>query len=326
MAPLGGDLPRQSGDLPRQGWEPGTAAFPGRAAYQPTSSFQAVPPSSVPITSPGPVTAGYPTIAPPRVAGPRRGLLAPIALALVLLLLIVTALQSALLWDTRNDLAAAEKRNAAARVAAEERERGLEARTKELEQRAGNTLDAASVAKDVLPSVFRVVTPAGLGTGFAFGPETPGGGTQLLTNFHVVEAVWNRGGREVVLEQQNRRFTAQVVKVDVGADLALLGSTERFPRLQASQEAAKPGQPVVVVGSPQGLDDSVTSGVVSALRSSSRGAVLQFDAAVNPGNSGGPVVNAQKQVVGVVNAKIDNAEGLSLGIPVAVVCEAFGLC
>ena len=54
--------------------------------------------------------------------------------------------------------------------------------------------------------------------------------------------------------------------------------------------------------------------------------MLQFDAPVNPGNSGGPVVNAQGQVVGVVNAKLDNAEGISLGIPVAVVCQSLGIC
>jgi putative serine protease PepD len=130
----------------------------------------------------------------------------------------------------------------------------------------------------------------------------------------------------VTLEQQNRRFTVQIVKVDVDADLALLMSTDKFPPLQSAGEPAKPGLPVVVVGSPLGLEDSVTSGVVSALRTTAAGPVLQFDAPVNPGNSGGPVVNAQGQVVGVVNAKLNNAEGISLGIPVAVVCESLGIC
>jgi S1-C subfamily serine protease len=130
----------------------------------------------------------------------------------------------------------------------------------------------------------------------------------------------------VSLEQKNRRFPAKIVKVSEKVDLALLVSTEKFPRLAPSAEPAKPGQPVVVVGAPLGLQDTVTSGVVSALRDTAQGAVLQFDAPVNPGNSGGPVVNAQNQVVGVVNAKAREAEGISLGIPVAVACQTFSLC
>jgi S1-C subfamily serine protease len=214
----------------------------------------------------------------------------------------------------------------AQRTASEEQTRGLEDRTKELERRAGNTLDTQAVAGKVLPSVFRVSSAVGIGTGFGFGNQTPEGGTYVVTNYHVIDRVWEAGQRQVTLEQQNRRFSGQIVKVDEGADLALLTTTEKFPPLAPAPEPAKPGQPVVVVGSPLGLEDSVTSGVVSALRSTASGPVLQFDAPVNQGNSGGPVVNAQGQVVGVVNAKIGNAEGISLGIPVAVLCEKFGLC
>jgi S1-C subfamily serine protease len=301
------------------------------ATHHPTSSFPATSgfpaTGAAPVTSPGPTTGGFvggSPGAPP--ARRRRSLSGPIALVLVLVLVAVTAVQGYLLVNLRRDLDAAERRADAARVAAEEREAGLEQRTKELERQAGNNLDAAAVAGGVLPSVFRVSTAAGTGTGFAFGNETPEGGTYLLTNFHVVELVYNRGERTIALEQRNRRFTAEVVKVDPGADLALLVAGDKFPKLQPAPEAAKPGQGIVVVGAPLGLDDSVTSGVVSALRTVGGRPVLQFDAPINPGNSGGPVVNAQMQVVGVVNAKLNNAEGISLGIPVAVACQTFSLC
>jgi S1-C subfamily serine protease len=321
---------RSVGQHPRAGFggehppQPPAGAHAARvAAHHPTTSAYPAT-SAVPVTSPGPVqSGGFVPVSPVRA---RRGLSGPIALVLVVLLLAVSGVQGYLLYDARRALDAGDDRAAAAQKAADERMTALEQRARELEQKAGSNLDAAAVASGVLPSVFRVSTAAGTGTGFAFGKETPEGGTYLLTNFHVVELVYNRGERTIALEQQNRRFTAQVVRVDPGADLALLVAGDRFPRLQPAGEAAKPGQGIVVVGAPLGLDDSVTSGVVSALRTIGGRPVLQFDAAVNPGNSGGPVVNAQMQVVGVVNAKRDNAEGISLGIPVAVVCETFGLC
>jgi S1-C subfamily serine protease len=255
-----------------------------------------------------------------------RGVLAPIALVLSVLLLIVVVAQAVLLVDTRGRLDDSQRRAAAAQVAADERIKGLETRTKELERRSGNSLDAAAVAGDVVPSVFLVLTPQGQGSGFAFGPDTADGGTYLITNAHVVQEEWDRGVRQVALEQKNRRFTAKILKVETGVDLALLSVAEKFPRLLAAPEAAKPGQPVVVVGAPLGVEDVVTSGVISTIRPGQFGEALQFDAAINPGNSGGPLVNAQKQVVGVVNAKQIDADGFSLGIPVATVCKTFSLC
>jgi S1-C subfamily serine protease len=279
--------------------------------------------------SAGPVSSGTGAFPPVHHASPppaRRGILAPLAMVLAVLLLGVVVAQTFFLMDLRDKYDNLRSDAQAQRTAAEERNNALEERTKELERRAGNTLDPQAVAGTVLPSVFRVTSSVGIGTGFAFGKEPPEGGTYVITNYHVIDRVWTSGQRQVTLEQQNRRFTAQIVKVDEGADLALLMSTEKFPPLQGAGEPAKPGLPVVVVGSPLGLEDSVTSGVVSALRTTAAGPVLQFDAPVNPGNSGGPVVNAQGQVVGVVNAKLNNAEGISLGIPVAVVCESLGIC
>jgi S1-C subfamily serine protease len=304
-----------------------TSAFQAHRPANPTSSFPvgtgspAVPSQPAPTSTPTGAFHGYSQ--PP---APRRSLLPALTLFLVVLLTGVAVVQAIMLADTRDKLDKVRADSAAQRTAAQEEAKGLEERTKELERRAGNTLDAAAVAANVLPSVFRVTSQAGTGTGFAFANQTPEGGTNVITNYHVIDANWESGRREVDLEQQNRRFKGQITKVDKDADLAIIQVTDAFPRLASAPEPAKPGQPVVVVGSPLGLEDSVTSGVISAQRTINGGPVLQFDAPVNPGNSGGPIVNAQGQVVGVVNAKLNNAEGISLGIPVAVVCQNLGIC
>ena len=321
--------------------EPQTGGFPAQIPAQapamgPAPAFQAHRPSatsSFPVTSPGPLPASAPTgsfpsgsALGPQPPAPRRSLLPAVTLFLVVLLTAAVAVQALMLMDTRDKYDKLRRDTAAKQTAAQEEARGLEARTKELERQAGNTLDAAAVAGNVLPSVFRVQSRTGTGTGFAFANATPEGGTYVITNYHVVDQNWESGQKQVDLEQKNRRFKGTIVKVDEKADLALIQTTEAFTRLAAAPEPAKPGQPVVVVGSPLGLEDSVTSGVISAQRTINGVTVLQFDAPVNPGNSGGPIVNAQGQLVGVVNAKLVNAEGISLGIPVAVVCQSLGIC
>jgi putative serine protease PepD len=174
--------------------------------------------------------------------------------------------------------------------------------------------------------VFRVTAGRAIGTAFAVGKEPADAGTDLITNFHVVEELYQAGGRDVALERRDRKFSAKILRIDEAKDLAVLHSDEKFPRLVAATAVATVGQPVLVIGAPLGLEDSVTQGVISAMRSTSNGQRLQFDAAINPGNSGGPVVNAQKQVVGVAVAKAADAEGIGLAIPIAVVCEAFSIC
>jgi S1-C subfamily serine protease len=204
----------------------------------------------------------------------------------------------------------------------------LEGRTQGLEQQVAKTLDASAVAKAVLPSVFKITVPDGTATAFAIGKTTTG--TDLLTNYHVVEGMWNRGERTATVEHDNQRFPVQVVRVDPENDLALLHSVEKFPRIAPANGTVVPGTPVVAIGAPKGYEQSVSSGVVSALRTDVPGdagkTFIQFDAAINPGNSGGPLVNAQKQVVGVVRANL-LGEGLNVAIPISVACRSFSsLC
>jgi putative serine protease PepD len=322
-----------------------TLSLPGPGMSPPGPPGPAMIPPPPPSAAPhgiGPApwpaqTSTFPSAGgPPGFAGPppppparqrRGGRLGVVAFVLVVLLLAVTGVQAYTIYQLNEKLDDTNTSLGEAREANNARLEGLEGRAKELERKAGASLDAAAVAEGVLPSVFRVSTPFGLGTAFALGKAPAGGGTDLITNFHVVEEHYQRGGRDVALERRGQRFTAQIIRVDPGRDLAVVHSDEQFPRLAAATTTPKVGEPLLAVGAPLGLEDSVTVGVLSALnRETSDGLRHQFDAPINPGNSGGPVVNAQQQVIGVAVAKARESEGIGLAIPIAIVCEAFGIC
>jgi putative serine protease PepD len=177
----------------------------------------------------------------------------------------------------------------------------------------------------VLPSVFRVRAGDFTGTAFSVGAKAENGQSNLLTNYHVVAEVYTAGGRNVSLERGSTKIAATIVKVNKGKDLALLHANQEIKGIGTSTAQVKPGQQVVVVGAPLGLDDTVTTGVISAWRPNDPdGPTIQFDAPINPGNSGGPVVNSTNQVVGLATAKAKDAEGIGLAIPIKTACEAFG--
>jgi putative serine protease PepD len=200
-------------------------------------------------------------------------------------------------------------------------------RTDRLEKQLAGVFDPEAVSSGALPSVFRVRAGGFTGTAFSVGKKAAGNQANLITNYHVVAETWTDGGRKVSLERGSTRITATIVKVDKGKDLALLRANQRIAGLGTSTAQVKPGQQVVVVGAPLGLDDSVTTGVISAYRPNDQdGPTVQFDAPINPGNSGGPVVNANGQVVGVATAKAKDAEGIGLAIPIKTACDTFDVC
>ncbi|BBH64176.1 hypothetical protein ACTI_08610 [Actinoplanes sp. OR16] len=199
-------------------------------------------------------------------------------------------------------------------------------RTQELEKQLATVFDPEGISAAVLPSVFRVRAGDFTGTAFAVS-ATDDGRTNLFTNYHVVEETFESGDKSVSLERGNTRIDATIVKVSAGKDLALLRTSRDIKTLGVSTDEVKPGQQVVVVGAPLGLDDSVTTGVISAYRpDDSDGPTIQFDAPINPGNSGGPVVNTSKQVVGIATAKARDAEGIGLAIPIETACDTLGTC
>jgi len=169
-----------------------------------------------------------------------------------------------------------------------------------------------------------VRTPGGLGSGFIINEEG-----YLITNFHVIE---NETQISVEVYQQNsgqleRKSYKQIkiIAINKFADLALLKIEDKdspqFPKVPlGDSDALAVGERVFAIGSPLGLERTVTEGIVSTKTRPMQGELyLQTTAQINPGNSGGPLFNLRGEVVGVTNMKITFGEGLGFAIPVEAV-------
>lgn len=156
----------------------------------------------------------------------------------------------------------------------------------------------------------------GMGSGFIISPDG-----YVLTNHHVVADA----GEVKVKLGDRREFTAKVIGSDQQYDVALLKiDAKNLPTVRVGDSnTLKPGQWVVAIGSPFGLDHSVTAGVVSAVGRSTGGQdqryvpFIQTDVAINQGNSGGPLLNTRGEVVGI-NSQIFSASGGYMGISFAI--------
>lgn len=184
------------------------------------------------------------------------------------------------------------------------------------------TTSIAEASTRFAPTVVLVRTPSGLGSGFFVS-----GDGYLLTNFHVIRgekhiAVTRFAREESVLRRIIYR-DVRIVATDPFHDLAVLKvddedlSSQLESVVFSVSEKVVTGETVFVIGNPLGLERTVTRGVISQSARNFAGKLyLQIDASVNAGNSGGPLFNEAGEVIGVVNMKVPQMEGLNFAIPI----------
>jgi len=184
--------------------------------------------------------------------------------------------------------------------------------------------DVQELVKQLGEAVVQVRTPEGLGSGFFINADG-----YLITNFHVIE-----GETEISVEVYHQRDgqldretykQVKIIAINKFHDLALLHIEDKTaPKFKfialGSADALTVGDSVFAIGSPLGLERTVTQGIISTKTRELEGELyLQTSTQINPGNSGGPLFNMAGEVVGVTNMKITFGEGLGFAIPVELV-------
>ncbi len=180
---------------------------------------------------------------------------------------------------------------------------------REIELLKKSQSDFSAVIEDVIKGVVSVGTDSAAGSGFIV--HSSG---YVVTNQHIIE-----NARFVqVLTYDNQVYDAVVIGQDANADIALLKIGGIFEDIElGNSDNVQIGEKVIAIGNPLGLSFTVTEGIVSAVdREGPNGlkTYIQTDVTLNPGNSGGPLINKEGKVIGMNNFKIGGAEGLGFAL------------
>lgn len=200
----------------------------------------------------------------------------------------------------------------------EETKTTLEQNQEELsELKASASSDFSGIIEEAIKSVVTVRTDVSQGTGFIITEDG-----YIITNAHVLS-----GGSEVyVLDYNQNKKSTEFIGYDANLDIALLKIEGKYNFLELgdSQEISV-GEKVIAIGNPLGLQFSVSEGIVSGInREGPNGleAYIQTDAALNPGNSGGPLIDKQGEVIGINNFKASSGESLGFALESDYIVEA----
>lgn len=190
----------------------------------------------------------------------------------------------------------------------------------QLGAQAEQRLDVGEVVTAAQPSVVTVTCGTSLGSGFALaiGDLPEGVGAAVVTNHHVIADCTGEGADapDATVSQRGLAMQTSLSAWDEDNDLALLLVTQSLPALQ---EAPTPevGDPVVAIGSPYGLEGTVTQGILSKIWDDA----YQTDAAINPGNSGGPLLDREGRVLGVNTEQLRDSQGLNFAVRIRQLCD-----
>ncbi|XGX80648.1 hypothetical protein LQK93_03488 [Terrabacter sp. BE26] len=247
--------------------------------------------------------------------------------------------QASLIRDLRTDLGTVSKRAAVAEAAAKTASNDA-ASANDAASKAGNeaskanteaskatkaqqeakaaTLDTKSVADKATPSIVTVHCGTALGSGFAIKAASPSGyQTAILTNEHVVDECTLVGGPDPYASHGTTKFAATLGEYDTFNDLAIIYIKPKLSPLEVAASAAV-GDPVVAIGSPYGLEGTVTTGIISRIEQD----WYQTSALINHGNSGGPLLDRKGEVLGVNTIDVGGGgTGLGGSIRFRVVCQ-----
>ncbi len=183
----------------------------------------------------------------------------------------------------------------------------------------GDALDAQALFKLLAPSVFQV--EAMLATGTSTGSAVAVNKTELLTNCHVVQ-----GARKIVLKQNKRQLIAEIARSDPATDRCVLGvsdvSLSPVRGVRAYRDLAV-GEPVYTLGTPAGLQLSLSNGILSGLREEGGKNYIQTTAPISPGSSGGGLFDARGNVIGITTLILAGRERLNQSLNFAIPADTF---
>ena len=265
------------------------------------------------LTQPGPHAAALPPLgAYPPPPQPRQGV-RPVTLLLVLIFGLLAGFMLYRVWDRGTPVVDPRPITPAGELAADEK-----ATIELFEQTSPSVVHITTLGTS--NPLFGGDVPQGTGTGFLW--DDAG---HVVTNYHVIRTAT---GADITLNN-HQQFSAKLVGVAPQYDLAVLkieapaAQLRKIPRI-GSSEGLKVGQKVFAIGNPFGLEQTLTTGIVSAVGRVIQGVegnpiedVIQTDAAINPGNSGGPLLDSTGRLIGV-NTAILSASGSSAGIGFAI--------